>query len=175
MLVGCGYCHESPTSFYSCSESPQLRDNIALLEEQVPNNTGSLGYKFFWGNWRDSSVVKSTDCSSRGPEFKSQQPHGGSQPSVMGSDALFWFVWGQLQCIHINTYIYTYIHLLKNSFLVEGTWERKNDNYPVFITPILTKSKWEGPRKMAQWLRVADLPEDQGSIPSTYMVAQHHM
>jgi len=35
-------------------------------------------------------VVKSTDCSSRGPEFNSQQPHGGSQPSVMGSDALFW-------------------------------------------------------------------------------------
>jgi hypothetical protein len=29
-------------------------------------------------------AVKSTDCSSRGPEFKSQQPHGGSQPSVMG-------------------------------------------------------------------------------------------
>jgi hypothetical protein len=31
-------------------------------------------------------VVKSTDCSSRGPEFNSQQPHGGSQPSLMGSD-----------------------------------------------------------------------------------------
>jgi hypothetical protein len=30
-------------------------------------------------------VVKSTDCSSRGPEFSSQQLHGGSQPSVMGS------------------------------------------------------------------------------------------
>jgi len=29
-------------------------------------------------------MVKSTDCSSRGPEFNSQQPHGGSQPSVMG-------------------------------------------------------------------------------------------
>jgi hypothetical protein len=32
-------------------------------------------------------VVKSTDCSSRGPEFNSQQPHGGSQPSVMVSNA----------------------------------------------------------------------------------------
>jgi restriction endonuclease len=30
--------------------------------------------------WRDGSMVKSTDCSSEGPEFKSQQPHGGSQP-----------------------------------------------------------------------------------------------
>jgi hypothetical protein len=28
--------------------------------------------------------------SSEGPEFKSQQPQGGSQPSVMTSDALFW-------------------------------------------------------------------------------------
>jgi hypothetical protein len=27
-------------------------------------------------------VVKSTDCSSEGPEFKSQQPHGGLPPSV---------------------------------------------------------------------------------------------
>ena len=42
--------------------------------------------------WRDGLVVKRTDCSSRGPEFKSQQPHGGSQPSVMRSDALFWCV-----------------------------------------------------------------------------------
>jgi hypothetical protein len=40
--------------------------------------------------WRDGSTVKSTDCSSRGPEFNSQQPHGGSQPSVMGSDAFIW-------------------------------------------------------------------------------------
>jgi hypothetical protein len=40
-------------------------------------------------DWRDGSVVKSTDCSSKGPEFNSQQPHGGSQPSVMGFDVLF--------------------------------------------------------------------------------------
>jgi hypothetical protein len=39
--------------------------------------------------WRDGSVVKSTDCSSEGREFKSQEPHGGSQPPVMRSDALF--------------------------------------------------------------------------------------
>jgi hypothetical protein len=42
--------------------------------------------------WKGGSVVRSTDCSSRGPEINSQQPHGGSQPSVMGSDALFWCV-----------------------------------------------------------------------------------
>jgi hypothetical protein len=44
-----------------------------------------------WG-WRGGSASKSTDCSSEGPEFKSQQPHGGSQPSVMRSDALFWHI-----------------------------------------------------------------------------------
>jgi hypothetical protein len=37
-------------------------------------------------------ILKSTDCSSKGPEFNSQQPHGGSQPSVIGSDVLFWCV-----------------------------------------------------------------------------------
>jgi hypothetical protein len=42
--------------------------------------------------WKDGSVVKSTDCPSKGPEFKSQQPHGSSQPSVMRSDALFWCI-----------------------------------------------------------------------------------
>jgi hypothetical protein len=30
-----------------------------------------------------------TDCSSEGPEFKFQQLHGGSQPPIMKSDALF--------------------------------------------------------------------------------------
>jgi hypothetical protein len=35
---------------------------------------------------RAGSAGKSTDCSSEGPEFKSQQPHGGSQqPPVMRS------------------------------------------------------------------------------------------
>jgi hypothetical protein len=43
--------------------------------------------------WRDGSAVKRTDCSSEGPEFKSQQPHGGSQPSVMRLDALFCCIW----------------------------------------------------------------------------------
>ena len=34
--------------------------------------------------------VKAPDCSSEGLEFKSQQPHGGSQPPAMRSDAFFW-------------------------------------------------------------------------------------
>ena len=39
---------------------------------------------------RDGSVVKSTDISFKGPEFNSKQPHGGSQSSILVSDALFW-------------------------------------------------------------------------------------
>ena len=34
--------------------------------------------------WGDGSEVKSTDYSSRAPEFNSQQPHGGSQPFAYG-------------------------------------------------------------------------------------------
>jgi hypothetical protein len=30
--------------------------------------------------------------SSKGPEFKSQQPHGCLQPPVMRPDTLFWYV-----------------------------------------------------------------------------------
>jgi hypothetical protein len=45
------------------------------------------------GGWRD--------CSSRELQFNSQQSHGGSQPSLMGSDALFWCVFFR-QCIHIH-------------------------------------------------------------------------
>jgi hypothetical protein len=51
--------------------------------------------------WRDGLADKSTDCSST-PEFKSQQAHGGSQSSVMGSDALFWSVSRKLQYTHIH-------------------------------------------------------------------------
>jgi hypothetical protein len=32
--------------------------------------------------------LKSANYFSKGPEFKSQQPHGGSQPSIMKSDTL---------------------------------------------------------------------------------------
>ena len=50
--------------------------------------------------------VRALSGSSEGHEFKSQQPHGGSQPPIVGSDALFWCIWGQLQC----TYIYKIIN-----------------------------------------------------------------
>jgi len=36
--------------------------------------------------------LRAPDYSSRGPEFNSQQPHGGSRTSVKRSNALFWCV-----------------------------------------------------------------------------------
>jgi hypothetical protein len=51
------------------------------------NNT--KGIRDVMRGWSNGSEVKSTDCSCRGPEFNFQQPHGGSQASVMGLDALF--------------------------------------------------------------------------------------
>jgi hypothetical protein len=47
-----------------------------------------FGEKYNLG-WRDGLMVKGIDCSPRGPEFKSQQPQGSSQPSVIESSALF--------------------------------------------------------------------------------------
>jgi hypothetical protein len=55
-------------------------------------------------NWRDGSAIKSIGCFSRVPEFNSQQPHGGSQPSLMDSDALFWYagVYKDITLIYIK-------------------------------------------------------------------------
>jgi hypothetical protein len=50
----------------------------AWLKNALNNNHNNNNNK---KGWRDGSVVKSTDCSSKGREFKSQQPHDGSQPS----------------------------------------------------------------------------------------------
>ena len=51
-----------------------------------PEGLELLAMKGVREGWRDGSAIK----SSKGPEFKSQHPHGGSQPSVTKSDALFW-------------------------------------------------------------------------------------
>ena len=66
-----------------------VTNNIKYLSVTLTKEVKDLYDKNFKG-WRDSSAGKSTDCSSRGPEFNSQKPHGGSRPLVMGSDALFW-------------------------------------------------------------------------------------
>jgi hypothetical protein len=40
--------------------------------------------KKMYQGWTDGSAVKGTDCSSRGPEFKSKQAHVGSQTVCNG-------------------------------------------------------------------------------------------
>jgi hypothetical protein len=65
----------------------------------------NLFLKYKKEGWRDGSVVKSTNCSSKGPEFKSQQPHGGSQPSVMITESL-------LGCLKTAT---VYLHIINKS------------------------------------------------------------
>jgi hypothetical protein len=51
----------------------------------------------------DGLVVKNMDCSSRGPEFSSQQPHGGSEPSVIGFDTWLLVCQKTGHCTHIHT------------------------------------------------------------------------
>jgi hypothetical protein len=65
-----------------------VSENIEGFMHQKQYPATKISFK----SWRDGSEVKSTDCSSRGPEFNSQQPHGGSQPSAMGFNALYWCV-----------------------------------------------------------------------------------
>ena len=52
------------------------------------NGVHDLLLKIVIRGWIDGLVVKSTDCSSSSHVFNSQQPHIGSQPSVLESDVL---------------------------------------------------------------------------------------
>jgi hypothetical protein len=63
-----------------------------IYPKDAPTYNSELFSKSINGGWRDGSVVKSTDCSSKGHEFKSQQPHSGSQPSIMRSNTPFWYI-----------------------------------------------------------------------------------
>jgi hypothetical protein len=62
----------------------------ATVHDHTYTNKSHLKIKIRAGEM--AQWVRAPDCSSEGPEFKSQQPHGGSQPSVTRSDALFWSV-----------------------------------------------------------------------------------
>ncbi|XP_076407987.1 uncharacterized protein LOC121822749 [Peromyscus maniculatus bairdii] len=64
--------------------------------------------------WRDGSAVKSTGCSSRGPEFDSQQLHGGSQSSTVGSNTLFW------NKEHTSALFWDIIKKISNMYLAMG-------------------------------------------------------
>jgi len=82
--------------YTATSSQPGLHDSMSQQNknqkswgEKKRETDKGVSLKTNTSGWRDGSVVKSTDCSSTGPEFNSQQPHGGSQSSVMKSDALF--------------------------------------------------------------------------------------
>ena len=70
------------------SETGVLLCSQPYTNKQTKENKAGAGEMAQW--------VSAPDCSSEGHEFKSQQPHGGLQPSVTRSDPLFWS--GQLQC-----------------------------------------------------------------------------
>jgi hypothetical protein len=71
----------------------RVAEKVMLGYAQLSEEREKRGYlKEGRGGWRDGSAAKSTDCSFISPEFNSQKSHGGSQPSVMGSNALFWCV-----------------------------------------------------------------------------------
>jgi hypothetical protein len=76
----------------ACSRRTNELTNLSLvyfgidpIKESSPPGpvTSFFFFKFKKGG---GAAVKGTDCVSEGPEFKSQQPHGGSQPSIMRSD-----------------------------------------------------------------------------------------
>jgi len=95
--------------------------------------------------WRDGSAVKSTDCSSRGPEFNSQQPHGGSQPSVMRPDALFWCVWRQLQCTHMHKIHKHFLpQVVSAGYFVTRKTSHSSPQYPCHITRLFFLSQHAG-------------------------------
>ena len=66
-------------------------------------------------DWQDGSMVKSADCSSEGPKFKSQQP------PIMRSDALFWSERSQSEQVLNsipNNHMKAYSHLYSYSVLI---------------------------------------------------------
>jgi hypothetical protein len=82
-------------SFLVCGILLQT-DTLTHWARQVWGNLHSRPYKAVTYLWKVlerwlREMVKSTTYSSRGPEFNSQQPQGGSQPPLLGSDALFWW------------------------------------------------------------------------------------
>jgi hypothetical protein len=81
-----GHSHINDTHTYN-----QARASTCKTKINVRTSNFILKSCELWSR-RDGSVVKSTDCPFRGPEFNSQQPHGGSQPSAKRSNALFWCV-----------------------------------------------------------------------------------
>ena len=59
-----------------------LMKKLTMCSATHFNHWGRRSLKLAEVGLRDDSMVKSTGCSSRGPRFYSQHPHGNSQVSV---------------------------------------------------------------------------------------------
>lgn len=68
---------------YSALQYLQGIGNIFI--NPISNLCNLTQHTLSYDPWKYGSAVKSTLWSSKGPEFKSQQSHGGSQPFVMKS------------------------------------------------------------------------------------------
>jgi hypothetical protein len=64
----------------------RLRTIITVAHSMTTQTVKTQDYPNSAEVWRDSSVVKSTGCSSRGPEFNSQKPRGGSNSAETKAD-----------------------------------------------------------------------------------------
>ena len=74
------------------TEKCTLKDLEYGEKTENPDGNNNDVFKTLMGAGEMAQWVRAPDCSSEGLKFKSQQPHGGSQPSVTRSDALFWSV-----------------------------------------------------------------------------------
>jgi hypothetical protein len=82
--------------------------------------------------------VRAPDYSSEGPEFKSQQPHGGSQPL--------------LECLKSAT---VYLDIIRTAKATQRNPVLKNQTKDLMGSRV---------GEMAQWLRVlVALPEETGT------------
>lgn len=62
-------------------EIPPLKLQPSRNEKvtSVPISKATFRIVVDWWGWRDDTVGKNTDCSSKGPKFNCQHPHGTSQ------------------------------------------------------------------------------------------------
>ena len=61
--------------------------------------------------WQDGSVAKSKDCSSRGPELNSQQPHDGSRSLINPLSEALTLLYDLLRHQKCTQYTYMYTYM----------------------------------------------------------------
>ena len=66
--------------------------STGLVLRQLGLHREPLSYKIKQEAGKMTRRLRAMAALPRGLDFNSQQPHGGSQPSIIGSDALFCYV-----------------------------------------------------------------------------------